>query len=101
LRTADRTTAQPDRFGGGNECAQRDSGIDGGIEERIQVIVDEWLAAPFVDLPLPAVVAAKDQEHGGGGRPGIFVQEVRDSAPLGCVFEHDNVALLQVAFRRR
>ena len=60
---ADRARAEPLRLGGEHERRQRDPGIDRRVEERIEVIVRERLAAPFVPQPLAAVVAAEDQQH--------------------------------------
>ncbi len=44
-------------------------GIDGGVEERVEVVVGERLATPCVQLALPAVVAAEHEQRGRAGNP--------------------------------
>src|SRR6185436_15808359 len=61
---ADRACAEALCFRGEDEGAERDTGIDRSIEERIEVIVRERNAAPFVPEPLTAIVAAEDQQRG-------------------------------------
>ena len=43
---ADRACTQPDGFRGQNERGERNRGIDGGIEKRIQMIVRKRPATP-------------------------------------------------------
>src|SRR5262245_14740533 len=43
----DRTAAQSDPVGGGHEGRQHNAGIDGRVEERIEIVVHERPAPPF------------------------------------------------------
>jgi len=98
-------TAKPRRFGGDDEGGKRDTGVERGIEEDVQMIVGERLATPGMQLTLPAVVGAKDQEGWGAGNPGLGQasrrQQLVDGLPQLPVLDDDDVALLQVALARR
>ena len=96
--------AEPRRLGRDDEGRKRDSGIDGCIEERVEVIVGERLAAPRVQLPLPAVVAAEHEERRGARDPVLRQRAGReqrvDARSDSPVLDDDDVALLHVALGR-
>ena len=102
---ANRACAEPLRLRGQHERRERDPGIDTGVEERVEVIVGERLAAPFVPLPLAAVVAAEDQQHRDLAQPclpGRALGERRENFLFQPRIVHDDdVALLEIAFGRR
>jgi hypothetical protein len=49
---------------------QRDARIDGWIEEGIEMIVRKRLAAPLVQLALPAIVGAEHEKRRRAQDPG-------------------------------
>jgi hypothetical protein len=53
--SADRRAAEACRFRGENESGERDSRIDSCVEECVEMIVGEGLAAPFMKLALAAI----------------------------------------------
>src|SRR5262245_19599544 len=67
----DGSAAEPHRFGGDHERRKGDAGVDGRVEEGIQMIVGEGFAAPGMELALPAVVAAENEERRGAANPGL------------------------------
>ena len=91
----------PAAFGGNDEGGEDDGGIDGGIEEGVEMVVGEGLPAPFVKLPLAPVVAAENQEGGGGGDPLVLGEQGVDVGSQARLADDDDVALLKIAFRRR
>ena len=68
---ADGGTAEARRFRRDHAGGEGNTGVERGIEEDVQMIVAERLAAPGMQLALPAVVAAEDQQRRGAGYPGL------------------------------
>ncbi|MNC94519.1 hypothetical protein D3C83_113950 [compost metagenome] len=75
---------------------QHDAGIDRGVHEVIEMIVDEQFAAPFADLADAAVVAAEHQEHRRVVDPRHVGNQVGNGLDFGAVGDVDDVGLLQV-----
>jgi hypothetical protein len=102
---ADGCAAEPHRLRGDDECRQRDAGIDGGIEERIEVVVGERLAAP--SRAADAAGGCCRRTRAGRVRPGIHScakgpveSKGIDAAADAGILDDDDVALLQVALGR-
>src|SRR5262245_18202968 len=95
---ADGGTAEPRHFGGDDKGGERDAGVERSLEEHIHMIVGERLATPGVQLTLPAVVAAEDEERRGAGSPGLGEasrrQQLVDPVPYLLVLDDHDVALL-------
>lgn len=81
---ADGGTAEPRRFSGDDERRKRDAGVERCIEEDIQMIVGERLTTPGMQLALPAVVGAEDQERRGAGDPGLGEASVASRWSIAC-----------------
>ena len=98
---ADRAGAKPDGGRGLDERRHHDRTIDRRVEERIEVVVREWLVTPPRHHRQPRAVADEDQEHGRIHDPGHLRDGVDDRLPDRGLAHDDNVGLLQVAFGRR
>src|SRR5207302_3446304 len=98
---ADRAAAEPDRFGGADEGCEHDAGVDGRVEELVEVIVRERLAAKLGDPLQAPAIGEKDQEDRRGDDPRHIGDQLANRSARRVVTDNDNVALLQVALRRR
>ena len=75
---ADRAGAEPHRVGGADEARQHDAGIDRGVEELIEMIVGERLAAHFRDFRQPPAVRQEHQERRRGADERLVGDEIGD-----------------------
>ena len=81
--------------------ASVDAGIHAGVEERVQMIVDEIAPAHLVDQPLAAVVRADDNEGRRIGCPRLVGHERGKRITLRWLTHQHDIALLQIALSRR
>ena len=98
---ADWTAAEPDRFGRTDEGCEHDAGIDGGVEELVEMVVRKRFFAELGNALEPPAIGEKDQKHRRGRHPGHVRDQVADGAAAGRVGDDEDVALLQVALGRR
>src|SRR6266852_5080035 len=98
---ADRAAAEPDRFGGADEGREHDAGIDRGVEELVEVIVRERLAAKLGDALKAPAIGEKNQEDGRNDDPWHIGDQLADGPAHSAVADNEDVALLQVALRGR
>ena len=93
---AQRAAAQAHRLRRGNKGGKRNCCVHRRVEERIEMIVDEGMAAQCVQLPLAAVVAAENEERRGRAHP-LLAHDRVEALAHGTVLDNDNVALLKIA----
>src|SRR5688572_18717353 len=67
---ADRAAAEAGELGGGDEGAECERGIDGGVEESVEVLVREPGIAPGEEAAQAPAVGAEDEELGRLREPG-------------------------------
>ena len=79
---AERTAAEPDRGGGPHEGGHHDGAVDGGIEQQIDMIVRERLAAQARQLRGAAAVGQEHQQHRRLREPRHVGHQRDDGAPL-------------------
>jgi len=97
---ADRAGGKPLRLGSEDQRAEQNPGIEGGVEEGVEMIVGEGVAAQRVDRPLPGVVGADDEQDGRPLYPGVAGKPRLDRGALRRIGDKDDVGLLQVGLRR-
>jgi hypothetical protein len=98
---ADRAAAEPDGFGRDREGRKRQRGIDRRVEEQVEMIVRKRLAALLGDVGQAPAVGQEDQEYRRLAYPRHVGDEIRDRAPFGRLANDQDIALLQIALRRR
>ncbi len=84
-----------------HEAREHDGGIDRRIEEQIEMVVRERLAAHRRELRRAAAVGEEDEEHRRLDEPWHFRKQRGDGMALSFVANNQNIALLQIALCRR
>ena len=97
---ADRAGAQSDRIGRRHEPRHRQRAIDGGIQERVHVVVGVRHVVQCAQTLTAPHVAAPHQENRCGGDPVHRADPVGDLLDPRPVPHHHHGELLQIRFRR-
>src|SRR6185312_2717370 len=98
---ADRAAAQTHGLRRLRDACEYNGGVDRGIEEQIEVVVRERLAAHGGELRCAATVGEDDEDDRRLDEPRHFRKQASDGMALSFVANNQNIALLKIALCRR
>ena len=98
---ADRTATKAQRLGRLDEKAHHQTGVDGTVENGVQMVVVERFAAHLADPPDAAAVGAENHHHRAGHDPIQGWDQFGHRRAFSGVAHNHHRRLLQIRFGRR